>query len=135
MLVALVANEVNVAFATFSSTVNFVKADRLRMLGVIAPERIAALPDVPTMPELGFANMKTGSWMGVFLPTGTPTPVVKKIYEVTMKTMEHPDVLKRLATAGTRAVVSRSPEDFRAFFKAETETYARIIKDAGITAD
>ena len=135
MLVALVANEVNVAFATFSSTVNFVKADRLRMLGVIAPERISALPDVPTMPELGFPNMKTGSWMGVFLPRGTATPVVKKIYEASVRAMEHPDVLKRLATAGTRAVVSRSPEDFRAFVKAETETYARIIKDAGITAD
>ena len=48
------ANEVNLAFATFSSTVNFAKQDRLRMLGVIAPERLAAMPDVPTMPELGF---------------------------------------------------------------------------------
>jgi tripartite-type tricarboxylate transporter receptor subunit TctC len=135
MLVALVANEVNVAFATFSSTVNFVKADRLRMLGVIAPERIAALPDVPTMPELGFPSMKTGTWIGVFLPRGTPLPIVKKMYEVTGRAMEHPDVLKRLATAGTRAVFSRSPEDFTAFVKAETETYARVIKEAGITAD
>ena len=51
MLVALMANDVNVAFATFSSTVNFVKADRLRMLAVIAPERLSAMPDVPTTPE------------------------------------------------------------------------------------
>jgi tripartite-type tricarboxylate transporter receptor subunit TctC len=105
------------------------------MLGVIAPERIPAMPDVPTMPELGFQDMKTGSWFGVFVPKGTPGPVVKRIYEVAAKTMEHPDVLRRFATAGTRAVVSRSPEDFRTFVKAETETYARVIKDAGITAD
>jgi tripartite-type tricarboxylate transporter receptor subunit TctC len=135
MLVALMANEVNLAFATFSSTVNFVKADRLRMLGVIAPERLAAMPDVPTMPELGFKDMKTGSWFGVFLPKATPPAVVKRLYDVAAKTMQHPDVLKRFAAAGTRAVVSRSPEEFAAFVKAETETYAAVIKAAGITAD
>ena len=135
MLIALVANEVQAAFATFSSTVNFAKSDRLRMLGVIAPERLAAMPDVPTMPELGFTDMKTGSWFGLFVPKGTPAPVVKKIYAVATKTMEQPDVLKRFAAAGTRVVVSRSPEDFRAFFKAEQENYAVIIKAAGITVD
>ncbi|MGZ8155360.1 MAG: Bug family tripartite tricarboxylate transporter substrate binding protein [Burkholderiales bacterium] len=135
MLVALVANEVNLAFATFSSTINFVKADRLRMLGVIAPERLAAAPDVPTMPELGFQDMKTGSWFGIFLPKDTPAPIVKRLYAVASKTMEHPDVLKRFAVAGTRAVVSRSPEEFRSFVKSETDTYAVLIKQAGITAD
>ncbi|HZN26810.1 MAG TPA: tripartite tricarboxylate transporter substrate binding protein [Burkholderiales bacterium] len=135
MLVALMANEVNVAFATFSSTVNFVKADRLRMLGVIAPERLAAMPDVPTMPELGFRDMKTGSWFGIFVPKGTPLPVTKKVFDVATKTMEHPDVLKRFAIAGTRAVVSRSPEEFRQFVKSETDTYAAVVKAAGITAD
>ncbi len=135
MLIALVANEVNLAFATFSSTVNFAKQDRLRMLGVIAPERLTAMPDVPTMPELGFKDMKTGTWMGIFVTKGTPNPIVKKIYDVSVKTMEHPDVTKRFAVAGTRAAVSRSPEEFRAFVKSETENYAIVIKEAGITAD
>ena len=135
MLIALVANEVQAAFATFSSTVNFAKAERLRMLAVIAPERLAAMPAVPTMPELGFKDMKTGSWFGVFVPKGTPAPVVKRIFEVATKTMEHPEVLKRFAAAGTRPVVNRSPEEFRAFVKAETENYAVVIKAAGITVD
>ena len=135
MLIALVANEVQAAFATFSSTVNFAKSDRLRMLGVIAPERLAAMPDVPTMMELGFTDMKTGSWYGLFVPKGTPAPVVKKIYSVATRTMENPDVIKRFAAAGTRVVVSRSPEDFRAFFKAQQEDYAVVIKAAGITVD
>ena len=135
MLIALVANEVQAAFATFSSTVTFAKSDRLRMLGVIAPERLAAMPDVPTMPELGFTDMKTGTWFGLFVPKGTPAPVVKKIYAVATRTMEQPDVIKRFAAAGTRVVVSRSPEDFRAFFKAEQENYAVVIKAAGITVD
>ena len=135
MLIALIANEVQTAFSTFSSTLNYAKADRLRMLGVIAPERLAAMPDVPTMAELGFTDMKTGSWFGLFVPKGTPAPVVNKIFAVAAKTMEHPDVVKRFATSGTRVVVSRSPEDYRAFFKAEQESYAAVIKAAGITVD
>jgi len=135
MLVALMANDVNVAFATFSSTVNFVKADRLRMLAVIAPERLSAMPDVPTMPEVGFKDMKTGSWFGILVPKGTPAPIVKRIFDVATKTMQHPDVLKRFDAAGTRVVVSRSPEDFRAFVKAQTESYAAVIKAAGINTE
>jgi tripartite-type tricarboxylate transporter receptor subunit TctC len=135
MLVALMANEVNLAFATFSSTVNFAKAERLRMLAVIAPERLQAMPHVPTMPELGFKDMKTGTWFGIFLPKGSPVPVLKKVFEVSTATMQHPDVLKRFATAGTRAVTSRSSDEFAAFVKSETETYAAVIKAAGITAD
>ena len=135
MLVALMANEVNLAFATFSSTVSFAKADRLRMLAVIAPERLAAMPDAPTMPELGFKDMRTGTWIGIFVPQGTPAPIVKRIFEVATKAMENPDVVKRLAVAGTRGVVSRSPEEFRNFVKTETDAYAVVIKAAGITAD
>ena len=135
MLVALMANEVNLAFATFSSTVNFAKADRLRMLAVIAPERLAAMPDAPTMPELGFKDMRTGTWIGIFVPQGTPAPIVKRIFEAATKAMENPDVVKRLAVAGTRGVVSRSPEEFRNFVKTETDAYAVVIKAAGITAD
>ena len=60
---------------------------------------------------------------------------MKRIFEVSTKTMEQPDVLKRFAAAGTRAAVSRSPEDFRAFVKSETDNYAMVIKEAGITAD
>ena len=135
MLVALMANEVNLAFATFSSTVNFAKADRLRMLAVIAPERLAAMPDAPTMPELGFKDMRTGTWLGIFVPQGTPAPIVKRIFDVATKAMENPDVVKRLAAAGTRGVVSRSPDEFRSFVKSETDAYAVVIKAAGITAD
>jgi tripartite-type tricarboxylate transporter receptor subunit TctC len=135
MLTALIANEVNLAFATFSSTVNFAKADRLRMLAVIAPERLSAMPDVPTMPEVGFKDMRTGTWIGVFAPKGTPAPIVKRLFDVATKTMSHPEVVKRLDVAGTRPVVSRSPEEFRSFVKSETDAYAVVIKAAGITAD
>jgi tripartite-type tricarboxylate transporter receptor subunit TctC len=105
------------------------------MLAVIAPERLSAMPDVPTMPEVGFKDMRTGTWIGVFAPKGTPAPIVKRLFDVATKTMSHPEVVKRLDVAGTRPVVSRSPEEFRSFVKSETDAYAVVIKAAGITAD
>ena len=70
-----------------------------------------------------------------FRSEGTPAPIVKRIFDVTRKTMQHPDVLKRFDAAGTRAVVSRSPEDFRAFVKEQTDSYAAVIKAAGIATE
>ena len=135
MITGLVSGEVQAAFSSFASVVAFVKAGRLRALGVGAPERVDALPDVPTMPELGFKDMRTGSWQGLFVPKDTPRNVVARLFAVGTKSMEHPDVIKRLADGGTRAVVSRSPEEFRRFVKTETDRYAVVIKEAGITGD
>lgn len=132
--VGLLGNEVQFMFATFSSTVNYAKQGRLRMLGVVAPERNTAYPEIPTMREQGF-NMVVGSWQGVFVPTGTPRPVVSKLFDVTQKAMKDPLVNKRLNDGGVPAIVSKSPEEFRSFVKAETERFGKIIRDAKIQTE
>ena len=81
-MTGLLSGEVQLAFVTFSSSVNFAKQGRLRMLGVVSPQRVAAMPDVPTMTEQGFPTMIVGSWQGVFVPKGTPQNVQKKLFDV-----------------------------------------------------
>jgi tripartite-type tricarboxylate transporter receptor subunit TctC len=93
------------------------------------------LPDVPTMAESGFPSMTTGSWQGIFVPKGTPRPIVDRLFAVTTKVMDQADVRKRLADGGVETVVSQSPEAFAAFVKAENQRWAGIIKDAGVTAE
>lgn len=132
--VGLLGNEVQFMFATFSSTVTFAKQGRLRMLGVIAPERNAAYPETPTMREQGF-DMVVGSWQGVFVPVGTPKAVVAKLFDVTQKTMKDSAVNKRLNDGGVPAVVSKSPEEFTRFVKAETERFGKVIRDAKIQTE
>ncbi len=132
--VGLLGNEVQFMFATFSSTVNFSKQGRLRMLGVVAPERNAAYPETPTMKEQGF-DMVVGSWQGVFVPAGTPRPVVSKLFDVTQKTMKDPGVNKKLNDGGVPAILSQSPEEFAKFVKAETERFGKVIKDAKIQTE
>src|SRR4051812_44115040 len=84
-MTGVLAGEVQVAFVTFSSSVNFAKQNRLRMLGVVAPDRVAAMPDVPTMKEQGFPTMVVGSWQGVFLPKGTAQPIIRKLFDVSQQ--------------------------------------------------
>jgi tripartite-type tricarboxylate transporter receptor subunit TctC len=133
--IALLGNEVQLMFVTLSSSITFVKQGRLRALGVVAPKRVAAVPDVPTMVENGFPTMTIGSWQGVFVPKGAPRDVVKQLYAAVIKTMEDAAVKKRLGDGGVEVVVSKSPEAFGAFVKAENERWAKVIKEAGVVAE
>jgi len=132
---SLIQNETQLGFVTLSSAINFVKAGKLKALGVVAPQRIAGVPDLPTMAETGFKSMRTGSWQGVFVPAGTPAPVVKRLYEATVRVMEHPEVRKRLTDGGAQVVVSRSPAEFAEFVRAENDRFGQAIRAAGIKAD
>jgi tripartite-type tricarboxylate transporter receptor subunit TctC len=133
-MIGLLGNEVQMMFVTFSSAVNFAKQNRVRMLGVISPERNPALPDVPTMREQGL-DMVVGSWQGLFLPKGTPQPIVSKLFKVGVEMMKDPVVVKRMGESGITIVSSKSPADFVAFVKKETERFGKVIKDAKIETE
>lgn len=133
-MIGLLANEVQAMFVTFSSAVTYAKSGRVRMIGTVSPERIPAMPDVPTMREQGL-DMAVGSWQGVYVPKGTPAPIIKKLFEVAHETMRHPDVVKRMVDSGVTIVTSKSPEEFGRFWKGDHERFAKIVKDAKLPTD
>jgi len=133
-VVGLLGNEVQTMFVTFSSALNFAKQGRVRMLAVIAPERVAAMPEVPTMREQGF-DMVVGSWQGIYVPKGTPRSVITTLFRVSHETMKNPDIVKRLNEGGVTVVTSPSPAEFRKFWEAENQRFAKIIKDARIETE
>lgn len=132
--IGLLGNEVQWLMATFSSTVNFAKQGRLRMLGIIAPERSPAMPEAPTMREQGF-DMVVGSWQGLFAPKGTPANIVSTLHKVGTASMKDAAVLKKLGDGGVAAITSKSPDDFRNFVKSETDRFAKAIKDNNIQTE
>jgi tripartite-type tricarboxylate transporter receptor subunit TctC len=132
--VGLLANEVQFMFATYSSTLTFAKQNRLRMLAIVAPERSPTMPDIPTMREQGF-NMVVGSWQGLFVPKGTPTPIVNTLFKVGQDTMKDATVNKRLGDSGVTVITSKSPADFTAFVKEETERFGKVIRDSNIQTE
>jgi len=133
-MIGLLGNEVQMMFVTFSSAVNFAKQNRVKMLGVISPERNPALPEIPTMREQGL-DMVVGSWQGLFVPKGTPQPVVNKLYKVGVEMMKDPLVIKRMNEGGVTIVASKSPADFVAFVTRETERFGKVIRDAKIPTE
>ncbi len=133
-MIGLLGGEVQMMFVTFSSAVNFAKAGKVRMLSVISPDRNPAYKEIPTMREQGL-NMTVGSWQGLFLPKGTPQPVVNKLFRAGVDMMKDPGVVKRLGDSGITIVTSKSPADFVAFVKSETDRFAKAIKDANLKTE
>ena len=133
-LTGLVGGETHMMFVTASSAMPHVKSGRLRLIAVTAPKRLAAFPDTPTMAESGYPQLTSGSWQGIFVPTGTPKPVVDKLYSVIIETMKTPEVQQRLANGGVEVVTS-APGEFAKFVAKETERWGQAVKEAGATAD
>ena len=133
--IGLLSGEVQCGFQTLASVITHVNAGKLKVLGIAAQTRVKALPDVPIMPELGFQSMRSGSWQGVFVPAGTPAPIVNKLFAVMIKVMGDPEVTKRLNDNGIEVVTSKSPEEFAVFMKDENEKWAKVVKKVGVVMD
>jgi tripartite-type tricarboxylate transporter receptor subunit TctC len=133
-MIGLLGNEVQLMFVTFSSAHPFAKQGRVRMLGVIAPQRVPAAPDVPTMREQGF-DMVVGSWQGIYVPVGTPAAVTSRLFKVGHEAMKNAEVVKRLTDGGVSIVTSASSAEFRKFWESENARFAKVIKDARIETE
>lgn len=123
--------EVQMTMLTSSSLLPYIRSGRLRPVGVIAPERLSAVPDVPTMKESGFPDLVVGSWQGVYVPKGTPRRIVDRLFPAVVNTMKDQGVISKLATASAQAIVSKSPEDFRKFWVAEHNRWSKVVEDIG----
>ena len=130
--VAVAQGEVKVTMLTSSSLLPFIRQGRMRLLAVIAPHRLSAAPDAPTMAESGFPELTVGSWQGVFVPKDTPHKVVERLFPAIVNTMKDPEVIQHLGTASAASITSKSPEEFRKFWVEECDRWAKVVKDIGL---
>ncbi len=133
--IGLLGGEVQCGFQTLASVMTHVNAGKLKVLGIAAMKRVSALPDVPIMPELGYPNMKSGSWQGVYVPAGTPRSIVDKLFAAFTKALGDPEVIKRLNDNGAEVITSKSPAEFAVFMKEENEKWGKVVKDVGVTME
>lgn len=131
----IMGGHVPTMFITISSAIRQVQAGKLRALAVTSAERVPALPEVPTMVESGYPEFVSSSWQGIFVPAGTPEPVVRKLYAGFAAALADPEVRQRFEEVSTRAVASSSPAGFAGFVAAETARWGALVKRAGATAD
>ncbi len=131
----LIAGETHLMFTTVSSVIGHIQGGRLKALAVVSPKRLAQLPNVPTMAESGYPDSTSGSWQGIFVPTGTPKDAVDRLYAAVLQAMKHPDVVDRLSKGGVEVVTSPSSAAFAAYVAAETQRWAKLAKESGATVD
>jgi tripartite-type tricarboxylate transporter receptor subunit TctC len=111
-----------------------IRAGKLRAIAVGTTQRIAALPDVPTVAELGFKDFETAQWYGMLAPAGTPPEIVKRLQEESYKALRSSAVTERFAT--DNAVGGGGPSsDFANFIKNEQRIWSDIVKRAQIKPD
>lgn len=130
-IVSLLSGEVSVMFTTPPTAMAYLKAGRLRPLGLTTLTRIEALPDVPTIAEAGVPGYESVQWFGMLVPAGTPRPVIDRLHQEIARSLRAPDMRGRLTSLGLTAVGS-TPEEFGAYMRSETEKWAKVIKTMGI---
>jgi tripartite-type tricarboxylate transporter receptor subunit TctC len=131
---ALLAGEMEIVPLTVASVAGLVKAGKIKGLAVAAKSRVPLLPDVPTMPELGYPEIITSQWNGVFSPAATPQAVVSKLHKAITRVMKQEQTIQRLNTASAEAVFSQSPEEYAAYVRGEHTRWGKIIRDSGLAA-
>ena len=127
----MIAGNVQMAFDSMLSAVPYVKAGRLRALGVSALKRSDVLPDVPTITASGFEGFEAGSWYGFLAPAKTPSAIVTKLHGEVMKAIKQPDVLERLAALGAEPIGS-TPAQFSEQIRRDLDKWAKVVQAAGI---
>ncbi len=130
----MLAGRVDLFFDAVVTSLPYVREGRLRALAIANKTRSPLLPDVPTMAEAGFPGVEMDQWFGMFVPVGTPQPVVRKLNEEFVKAVRSPDIAKSLTDRGLD-VVTNTPEEFAALIRTDTATLSKVVKESGARVD
>jgi tripartite-type tricarboxylate transporter receptor subunit TctC len=130
-IIDLLAGNINLIFATGASSINHVKAGKIRALGVTTAKRSALAPELPTIAEAGLPGFEANNWNGVVVPAKTPRAVIDRLNKEFSAALSLPDIKQFLFNQGLDAAPS-TPEAFGAYIKSERVKWAKVIKAAGI---
>ena len=127
---ALLAGETQASFATVGTVINHIRSSKLRALGLGSTKPSKALPNVPTLTEAGVPGYDMSPWIGVFVPAGTPKPIIDKLNAEINKALVLPDVVKSLENQALDAAPS-TVDQFNTALKVDYEKYGKLIKLTG----
>jgi tripartite-type tricarboxylate transporter receptor subunit TctC len=135
MLPALLSGEVQVSFINLASTIEQIRAGRLKAIATTMPTRLAELPNVPTMAEQGFPGIGTNAWQGLFAPAATPKPILDKLHAAVVAVLSRPEMKEMLAQQLMTVAVSKSPQEFTDQVRAETQAWSEVVRDNKVRID
>jgi len=133
-IVDLLAGRVHILFDNPPSVLPHIQSGAVRALATTATSRLAILPDLPTLIELGISGADLTSWYGFATPKGTPAPVIERLNGAAVKAVKDPEVAKRLGELGA-VLWGSSPAEMTAFMQQQLPKWRAVVEAAGVTAD
>ncbi|HVL36795.1 MAG TPA: tripartite tricarboxylate transporter substrate binding protein [Burkholderiales bacterium] len=130
----LTGGHVETAFLASVVIRDHIKTGKLRGLAVAGPERVSIIPDVPTMAEAGFPAIAAIGWNGLFVPAGTPRPVIDRLQQEVARILQLKEMRDEATTLGSQVGGDR-PEEFAAYVRSEIAKWGKVIKDANIKVE
>jgi tripartite-type tricarboxylate transporter receptor subunit TctC len=131
---AVVSEHVMAMCNNAANAIPQIRGGTLRALAVAGAQRLPAMPELPTVAELGYPGFEARGWLGLFAPANLPSHITAKLYADTAQILKLPDVRENLVKQGY-GVVGSTPEEFAAFVSAEHDKWGKLIKSAGLKAD
>jgi tripartite-type tricarboxylate transporter receptor subunit TctC len=135
MIPAIMGNEIQFMFINLASSLQHIKAGRIKALATTWPKRRPELPNVQTTAEAGYPGYGTNAWNGLFAPAGIPKPLLNRIHADVAKVMASPATQDALAKVFMTSVVNRSPAEFQKFVHEEIKTWGKIVIDNNIKVE
>ena len=134
-LVDVMGGQIAMMFDQVSTSAAQVRGGKLRALAVTSRERSSVLPEVPSLHELGYADFDDVTWNGIVAPAATPREVLARLHSAVAKALANPEMKKKYAERGIDLVSSASPEEFTQYFRAEADSFVKLVKEAGIQVE
>lgn len=131
---AILGGEVQAVFGSLTSVIPQIKAGKLTPIGVTGSKRSQLAPEYPTIAELGYPGFEVTSWYGILLPARAPQSIVAVLNSGINEALRAPDTVKSLQRRGLDAT-GGTPQEFAVHIKSELAKWAKVVKDAKITAD
>lgn len=128
----LASGEVQYMVNPISNALPFIRANKIKAIAVLSPQRDESLPEVPTAAESGMAELEAGSWQGVLVPAGTPAAIVQKLNAEILKALQNPELREQLKVQGVQALGS-TPQAYAASLHSEVDRWGAVVKSAGIS--
>jgi tripartite-type tricarboxylate transporter receptor subunit TctC len=130
----LMAGQADASVGSLIQMLPHIRSGKLKALGTTGARRSPVLPDVPTVAEAGVPGYEATNWWGFLAPAGTPPAIVERLHQEVAAVQASAETKRRFDTEGAEAL-QMSPAAFGAFIAAETAKWARVVREAGISAE
>ncbi|HYG42916.1 MAG TPA: tripartite tricarboxylate transporter substrate binding protein [Bordetella sp.] len=130
----VIGGQVPMMFVDSATGQQYIASGRLRAIAVASAERLASMPDTPTLIELGLDEFEAYAWQGLLVPKGTPDAIVDRLNTALRGALDSADVREKFKAMGLEAIPS-TPQEMTAYAQAEREKWSKVIRDSKITVN